>query len=105
MSANAAGEFWCDKCGEEVGNGSIFRCAVITDLDPDDPNTIRNLHICRDVIEDDEVVRKGCIKKVLSVANLAHYHEKRSTDVQQQLEEAPDKRGRAKKSAASDPDA
>jgi hypothetical protein len=101
MSADTAGNFWCDRCGEEVGNGSIFRCAVISDLDIDDPNTVRNLHICRDVVDDDgNVTRKGCIGRVLSAANLAHYHEVRSERERKQQQEEEAAAKSAKKSAA-----
>lgn len=108
MSADATGKFWCDRCGEEVGNGSIFRCAVISDLDPDDPNTVRNLHICRDVADGEgKITRKGCIPKVLSAANLAHYNEARSKkDVKQQAKKATAKKAavssKAKKGRSAD---
>lgn len=65
----------CDSCGIDVGNASVTRCAVVSDLDPDRPGMVRNLHFCRDRVEDDEEVR-GCIHKLLNPATIRHYTER-----------------------------
>lgn len=76
MSIKANGKHECDRCGTDVGNGGVLQCVVVSDLDPDDPGMVRNLHFCRDRDEGGKLV-KGCARKVLSPANLKHYEEAR----------------------------
>lgn len=60
----------CDRCGTGVENGAVTECVVVSDLDPDNPGMVRNLHFCRE---------NGCDKKVLSARNLQHYTETRES--------------------------
>lgn len=69
------GSFECDRCGTDVGNGGVLDAVVVSDLDPENPGTVRNLHFCRDREVDGKTV-KGCGNKVLSATNLKHYKEK-----------------------------
>ena len=59
--------FLCDRCGAPVGNGGVDKCIVVSDLDPDRPGMVRNLHFCR---EDGE---PGCASILLSPGNLEWY--------------------------------
>lgn len=58
-----SGKFKCDRCGTDVGNAAIDKCVIVSDLDPDNPGLVRNLHFCRE---------NGCDKKVLSKRNLKY---------------------------------
>ncbi len=62
MSQRPDGVFRCDRCDADVGNAGIDRCAIVSDLDPDAPGTIRTLHLCN-----------GCRGRVLTARALAAY--------------------------------
>lgn len=66
----------CAKCGADVGNGGVASCAIVSDIDPDQPGMVRNLRFCRDREDNGETI-KGCASRVLSAANLKHYMEER----------------------------
>lgn len=53
----------CDRCGADVGNAAIDKCVIVSDLDPELPGRVRNLHFCR---------KNGCDRKVLSKRNLRY---------------------------------
>lgn len=53
----------CDRCGADVGNAGVDKCVIVSDLDPDRPGMVRNLHFCRE---------NGCSGKVLSKRNLRY---------------------------------
>lgn len=54
----------CDRCGTELGNGSVDKCIIVADLDPRQPGLVRNLHFCRG---------EGCAEAVLSADNMRAY--------------------------------
>lgn len=60
----------CDSCGEDVGNGSVTNCVVVSDL-VRETGMVRNLHFCRQY---DEAKGKdtGCSVKLLRPAILKH---------------------------------
>lgn len=81
MSLTGNGKYVCDRDGVDVGNGGVLAAVVVSDLDPDNPGHVRNLHFCRDEVDEDgKVVRKGCANKVLSASNMKHYNEERESD-------------------------
>ncbi len=67
MTTQPDGSIACDRCGTDVGNGGVFAALVVSDLDAE-AGLVRNLHFCRD-----RDGAKGCDKKILSPANLAHF--------------------------------
>jgi hypothetical protein len=74
MSLNANGTTSCDKCGADVGNGSLLEAAIVSDLERDAdnepiPGRIRVLHLCRAQFN-------GCANRVLTKRALAHRQEK-----------------------------
>lgn len=69
------GNYHCDRCGTDVGNGGVMQAAVISDLDPDRPGEIRVLHLCR---EPREGAPSGCVGNVLGPATLADWTESRN---------------------------
>ena len=77
MSREADGKFYCDRDGVEVGNGGVLEALVVSDLDPDNPGMVRNLHFCRDRRAEDGSLVKGCARKVLSSSNMAHFKQKK----------------------------
>ena len=72
------GKYVCDRDGVDVGNGGVQSALVVSDLDPDRPGMVRNLHFCRDREEDGEKI-KGCAGKVLTSRNLEYYISVRSS--------------------------
>lgn len=75
MSLRSDGAYRCDRCGTDVGNASVQMCAVISDLEPDDPSRPRILHLCR---EPREGAPNGCARHVLGPGTLANYTETRA---------------------------
>lgn len=75
MSLRPDGTYRCDSCGIDVGNGGVLMAAVVSDLDPDVPGTVRVLHLCR---APREGAPHGCAGNALSPAALADYHETRN---------------------------
>jgi hypothetical protein len=71
------GHHRCDRCDDDLGNGGVAIALVVSDLDPDRPGMIRNLHFCRTRVEVDDkgnrTTRRGCADVVLSDDNLAAY--------------------------------
>ena len=47
MSLRDDGTYRCDTCDGDLGNAGVDVAAMVADLDPDDPTTVRNLHFCR----------------------------------------------------------
>lgn len=78
MSQVSDGTFVCDRCGAEVGNGSLLNAVVVSDIDPDKPGMVRNMHFCRDRTVDEEEV-KGCSRKLLSPSNLKHLNDSKES--------------------------
>lgn len=71
----------CDRCGADLGNGNIYNCIFVADLEPEDENKVRNLHFCRDQKDEDgKVMYKGCTNYLLSASNMAHYNNERKDD-------------------------
>lgn len=68
------GQYVCDRCGVDVGNGSIGLCCIVTDLDPEVPGIVRSLHFCRE---------NGCCGKVLSSRNLQHLRDQQSKEAEE----------------------
>lgn len=71
MSMIAMGQFECDRCGADVGNGGIQTSVVLTFLDKEAGSPV-NLNFCLDRIENGVEIR-GCEHKVLSPSNIEHY--------------------------------
>lgn len=76
MSIRTDGKHRCDSCGQDVGNGGVRECAIVSDLDPDREGHIRNLEFCRDR-EDGGKLVKGCSRKLLRPSILNDYEESR----------------------------
>lgn len=70
MSQVSIDSFVCDRCGADVGNGSIQLCLIVSDLDPDRDGMIRMLHFCRE---------NGCDQKVLSKRNMENWEKMNAT--------------------------
>lgn len=62
----------CARCGHPFENGSVLECAIVSDVEPDDPGAIRTLRFCRDRDEDGQTV-KGCVGRVFTAKALAHH--------------------------------
>lgn len=78
MSMLKNGKHVCDRCGEDVGNGGVMQCIVVSQLDPHNPGMVRNLHFCLDTVDESgTVTRKGCERKILSPANIKFNEENR----------------------------
>lgn len=75
MSLRPDGAYRCDRCGADVGNGGVTEAASISDLDPDQPGTIRVLHLCR---AERSGAPRGCVGNVLGEGTLANYYETRT---------------------------
>lgn len=77
MSIAPDGRHHCDRCDTDLGNGGVAVAVVVSDLDPDQPGMIRNLHFCRTRGETDDqgqqTTRRGCSESLLSDDNLAAY--------------------------------
>lgn len=78
MTMLSENKFECDKCGADCGNGGVLSALVLSDIDPDRPGHVRNLHFCRDREDKDGNKIKGCDNKVLSTTNLKHLKEKKN---------------------------
>lgn len=75
MTMNSLTSYSCDRCGGDCGNGSVVDCLVIMDVNNDTGMPVQ-YHFCRDTVDEDgKVAKKGCARKLLSVTNLAHFHE------------------------------
>lgn len=75
MSLRADGSYRCDRCGVDVVNGGVLHAAVISDLDPDQPGTVRVLHLCR---APRDGAPHGCVGNVLGPQTLANWTESRN---------------------------
>lgn len=75
MSVNIDGSHTCDRCGIDVGGGGVPNCAIVSDLDPDNPGMIRNLEFCRDHPDpaNPDLEIKGCARKLVTPSMIAHY--------------------------------
>lgn len=72
MSLRADGSYRCDRCGADVDNGGVQMAAIISDLSPDEPGTVRVLHLCR---ETRDGAPNGCVGNALGPATLANWTE------------------------------
>lgn len=70
MSLRPDGTYRCDRCGTDVGNAGVTSAAIISDLQPDDPGSVRVLHLCR---EPQDGAPNGCASHVLGPGTLADY--------------------------------
>lgn len=75
MSLRSDGSYRCDRCGSDVGNASVQMCAVISDLEPDDPARPRVLHLCR---QPQDGAPNGCARHVLGPGTLSNYTEEQA---------------------------
>lgn len=76
MSMGADGQHHCDCCDTNLQAGGVAQCAIVSDLDPDRPGMVRNLHFCRDRVEEIDGARRnitGCASKLLTPEILAAY--------------------------------
>lgn len=80
MSLRPDGRYRCDRCGTGVGNGGVQEAASITDLDPQDPTRVRQLHLCLDRPDPDRPGKtiQGCRDRVLTKKALRNHHETRT---------------------------
>ena len=81
MSMREDGTYECNRCGADLGNGSVQVSAIVTDLDPATGNTTqRRLDFCRDRPDPDQPGKtiQGCRDRVFTRKALRHYHEKRA---------------------------
>lgn len=72
MSRRADGSYRCDRCGTDVENGGVQVAAIVSDLDPDEPGTVRVLHLCR---APRDGAPNGCVGNVLGPATLADWNQ------------------------------
>jgi hypothetical protein len=74
MSRRADGSYRCDRCGTDVGNGSVQYAAVISTLEHSDQVDVAAvplvLHLCR---KPQTGAPNGCAARVLGPAALADY--------------------------------
>lgn len=79
MSLRDDGKYRCDgMCespGVDVENAGVQTCAIISDLDPDDPTRPRVLHLCR---EPRQGAPRGCVGLSLGPGTLKNYYETRT---------------------------
>ena len=76
MSVNTTtGRHECDRCGHGVGGGGVAQAAIVSDLDPDSPGSIRTFEFCRDHPDPDDPARtvKGCARRLVTPSMLAHH--------------------------------
>jgi len=68
MTTQDDGATFCDRCGVDLGTGSIRQCAIVSVLDS---NTFRvlNLHLCLTGIEGGD----GCASRILTKKAIAHF--------------------------------
>lgn len=64
MTTNADASTSCDRCGADLGNGSLTECVVVTVLNTE--QAVENLHLGL-------AQRCGCAAKVLTKATFTHY--------------------------------
>lgn len=74
MSLRADGAYYCDTCGRKLQNGGVHEAAIVSDLDPDAPGTIRVLHMCR---APRKGAASGCVGNVFGSTALADYTAKK----------------------------
>lgn len=82
MSMTPGGRHECDCCGTDLGNGGLPVALIVSDLDPDTPGMVRNLHYCRDRDEGEGRARrriKGCARKLIHPATM-RAHDKRKKE-------------------------
>lgn len=68
MSLRPDGAYRCDRCGADVGNAGVYMCAVISDIEPENPAQPRVLHLCRAARDG---APAGCVGNVLGPGTLA----------------------------------
>lgn len=76
MSRTPTGDYECDCCGADVGNGGVTVAAIVSDLDPDRRGEPRVLHFCRDRTGPDGESVRGCVHKLLNPATIRRYTER-----------------------------
>lgn len=62
----------CDRCGVTLPSDSVYDCSIVSDLDPNRPGHIRNMHFCRDKTKS-ESAKKGCTESVLTPRNTEYW--------------------------------
>lgn len=73
MSRKNDGTYYCDRCGTDVDNASIYMCSILSDIDFDNAGVPVIRHFCRDrVSEGTKIV--GCTNKILTSRNLEYYN-------------------------------
>lgn len=60
----------CARCGADCGNGSVYDCVIVSDLDVEN-GVVVNMRFCRARYEGEEIV-KGCDSAVFGPAALKH---------------------------------
>lgn len=75
MTLRPDGTYRCDRCGADVGNAGVYMCAVISDIEPGNPNQPRVLHLCR---QPRDGAPNGCARHVLGPGTLANLTETES---------------------------
>jgi hypothetical protein len=68
VSLRTDGRYRCDRCDRLLVNGGVHEAAIISDLDPHDPEggTLRVLHLCRDSETRSGSVIEGCVNVILT---------------------------------------
>jgi hypothetical protein len=67
MSLRSDGAYRCDRCGADVGNGSVDQAVIVSDVQG---GSVRVLHFCR---EPRDGAPHGCAGRLLSPSMLADY--------------------------------
>ena len=75
MSLRSDGSYRCDRCGAKLENGGVHEAAIVSDLDLEQPGTVRVLHLCR---APRVGAPRGCVGNVLGTAALTDYNEARN---------------------------
>lgn len=79
MSLRPDGAYRCDRCGRELQNGGLTECAIVSDLD-DTTGAPVQYHLCRDWMDNDGRLVRGCVTRVLTHHALAANPPKRDKD-------------------------
>jgi hypothetical protein len=75
VSVRPDGTHRCDKCGGDVGNGSVDQATFISMVNPDNPSEPWRLHLCT---APRDGAPHGCTGNVLGPRTLAAFYETRT---------------------------
>lgn len=79
MTTHTDGSNTCDRCGADVGNGAMDKCAIVTVME-EPGERIRTLHLCTfsgrlPTAAEDSAEAQKCAQRVLTVKATANFVE------------------------------